>query len=63
MPGLILVGLAAGLSVAVVAGFLMIVSAAQYLGSSYLIPPDLAAWCPLIIFAPIAMAVSEPLRE
>jgi lipopolysaccharide export system permease protein len=55
--------MAAGLSVAIVAGFLMIVSAAQYLGSSYLIPPDLAAWCPLIIFAPIAMASSEPLRE
>jgi lipopolysaccharide export system permease protein len=54
---------AAGVSVAVVAGFLMIVSAAQYLGSSYLIPPDLAAWCPLLVFAPIAMAVSEPLRE
>ena len=54
---------AAGISVAVVAGFLLIVSAAQYLGSSYLLPPDLAAWCPLLVFAPIAMAVSEPLRE
>jgi lipopolysaccharide export system permease protein len=55
--------MAAGLSVAVVAGFLMVVSASQYMGSSYLVPPDLAAWCPLLIFAPIAMAVSEPLRE
>lgn len=55
--------LAVGMCVSVVVGFMLIVSAMQYLGSSYMIPPDLAAWCPLVIFAPAAMAMSEPLRE
>ncbi|HKD37535.1 MAG TPA: LptF/LptG family permease [Pirellulales bacterium] len=54
---------AVGLCVAVVVGFMILVAAAQYLGSSYLIPPDLAAWLPLILFAPAAMYLSEPLRE
>ena len=55
--------MAVGLCLSVVVGFMIVVAAMQYLGSSYLIPPDLAAWCPLIVFAPIAMAMSEPLRE
>jgi lipopolysaccharide export system permease protein len=55
--------MAVGMCVAVVVGFMIVVEAAQYLGSSYLIPPDLAAWCPLVLFAPAAMAMSEPLRE
>ncbi len=54
---------AVGLCLSVVVGFMIAVSAMQYLGSSYMIPPDLAAWCPLVIFAPAAMAMSEPLRE
>jgi lipopolysaccharide export system permease protein len=55
--------MAVGLCLSVVVGFMIVVTAMQYLGSSYLIPPDLAAWCPLILFAPVAMAMSEPLRE
>ena len=54
---------AVGLCMGVVVGFMIVVAAMQYLGSSYLIPPDLAAWCPLILFAPAAMAMSGPLRE
>ncbi len=54
---------AVGLCVSVVVGFMIVVAAAQYLGSSYLIAPDLAAWCPLVLFAPAAMAMSDPLRE
>jgi lipopolysaccharide export system permease protein len=55
--------MAVGLCLTVVVGFMLVVAAMQYLGSSYLIPPDLAAWCPVLLFAPIAMAMSEPLRE
>jgi lipopolysaccharide export system permease protein len=54
--------LAIGLCVAVVMAFLLIVLLFQYLGSSYLISPSLAAWCPLMIFVPMAVAMSEPLR-
>ncbi len=52
-----------GLCVSLVVGFYLVVFACQYLGSSYLISPAMAAWLPLMIFVPLAMWMSEPLRE
>jgi lipopolysaccharide export system permease protein len=55
--------LAIGLCVGVVVAFMIGLLGAQYLGSSYLISPSLAAWLPLMVFVPIAVAMSTPLRE
>jgi lipopolysaccharide export system permease protein len=55
--------LAIGLCVVVVVVFYLAVLGLQYLGSSYMISPALAAWLPLIIFVPAAVALSDPLRE
>ncbi|HZZ28052.1 MAG TPA: LptF/LptG family permease [Pirellulales bacterium] len=52
-----------GLCVSLVVGFYVVVYACQYLGSSYLISPALAAWLPLLIFIPLAMWMGEPLLE
>ncbi len=54
---------AIGLCVGVVVLFYLVVLACQYLGSSYLVSPALAAWLPLMIFVPTAVWMSEPLRE
>jgi lipopolysaccharide export system permease protein len=54
---------AIGLCVVVVVGFYVVVLGCQWLGSSYLVSPALGAWLPLIIFVPVAVAMSQPLRE
>jgi lipopolysaccharide export system permease protein len=54
---------AIGLCVAVVVGFYLLVFGCQYLGTNYLVSPALAAWLPLMIFVPLAIWMSEPLRE
>jgi len=54
---------AIGLCVVVITVFYLVVLGCQSLGSSYMISPALAAWLPLIVFVPAAMAMSEPLRE
>ncbi len=54
---------AIGLCLALVVGFMILVTASQQLGSGYLISPDAAVWIPLLIFVPVAVAMSEPLRE
>jgi lipopolysaccharide export system permease protein len=54
---------AIGLCVVVVVGFYLVVLGCQWMGSSYIINPALGAWLPLIIFVPMAVAMSEPLRE
>lgn len=51
--------LASGLCVLVVAAFFLVVMAFHSLGSSYLLRPVLAAWCPLFIFAPLASLTSQ----
>lgn len=43
--------------------FMFGVLACQYLGSSYLISPALAAWLPLLVFVPGAVWLFEPLRD
>lgn len=55
--------LALGTCLLLVAGFMVVVFAFQYLGTIYLLPPSLAAWAPLLIFTPAAVAFSEPLWE
>jgi lipopolysaccharide export system permease protein len=55
--------LAIGQCLALVIAFMLIVFGCQFLGWSYLIEPALAAWLPLMIFVPCAVALSQPLRE
>jgi lipopolysaccharide export system permease protein len=55
--------LAIGVCMALVITFMVVVFACEYLGSSYLIEPALAAWLPLMIFVPCAVALSQPLRQ
>jgi lipopolysaccharide export system permease protein len=54
---------AIGLCVALIVGFYLVIFGCQYLGSNYLISPVLAAWLPLLIFLPLAVWMSDPLRE
>ena len=54
---------ALGTCLVLVAGFMAVVFACQYLGSIYLVSPSLAAWMPLMVFVPAAVALSEPLWE
>ena len=55
--------MALGLCILVVAGFFVVVLVFQAMGMNYLISPALAAWCPLMIFVPCAVLLSEPLRR
>ena len=55
--------LALGTCLVLVAGFMAVVFTCQYLGSIYLVSPSLAAWMPLMVFVPAAVALSEPLWE
>ncbi len=52
---------AIGLCTLVVAIFFVVVLACQTLGSNYLLPPALAAWCPLLIFVPTARVIAQSL--
>jgi lipopolysaccharide export system permease protein len=54
---------AIGMCVGLVVAFLMLVMGAQSLGANYYISPALAAWLPLMVFVPMAVAMSDPLRE
>ncbi len=55
--------LAIGMCLALVVAFMLVVLGCQYLGRSYWLEPALAAWLPLMIFVPCAVALSQPLRE
>ena len=55
--------MAAGSCLLIVTVFLVVVLAFQVMGMNYLIRPALATWCPLMIFIPTAMLMSEPLRR
>lgn len=55
--------LSLGLCLAVVAIFMIVELSCQSLGSGGWLAPALAAWLPLIIFAPIAAATSDTLRQ
>ena len=51
--------LAIGLCIVVVTIFLLVVISFQYLGTIYLVDPDLAAWAPLMLFVPPAVWLAE----
>jgi lipopolysaccharide export system permease protein len=55
--------LAIGMCLALVVAFMLVVMGCKYLGASYWLEPSLAAWLPLMIFVPCAVALSPPLRE
>lgn len=55
---------AAGLGIAIVIAYFAVTSACQAMGASgFLMSPALAAWAPLIILAPTAAALSQPIWE
>lgn len=55
-PGKTSVFAAAGWCFLLVTAFYLVVVACQGLGSNYMISPVFAAWCPLMVFTPIAYA-------
>jgi lipopolysaccharide export system permease protein len=55
--------IAIGLCLAVVTVFMSVVLACQSLGSSGWLEPALAAWFPLMLFAPLAAGLSDSLRQ
>jgi lipopolysaccharide export system permease protein len=56
--------IAAGLCLLLVTVFFLVVLACQAMGThGYLLSPSLAAWCPLMIFAPVAVAAAAPVWE
>jgi lipopolysaccharide export system permease protein len=54
---------AIGMCVLLVTAFMSVVMGCKYLGSSYWLEPASAAWLPLMVFVPCAVALSGPLRE
>ncbi len=54
---------AIGLCLLLVVAFMSVVMGCKYLGSNYWLEPASAAWLPLMIFVPCAVALSGPLRE
>lgn len=55
--------LAVGLAMAAVAAYLVVALTCEFLGSSGWISPSLAAWLPLFLFVPLAVANSGALRR
>jgi lipopolysaccharide export system permease protein len=55
--------IAIGLCLAVVTVFMVVVLGCQSLGSSGWLQPTLAAWLPLMLFAPLAAGMSDSLRQ
>jgi lipopolysaccharide export system permease protein len=55
--------IAIGLCLAIVTVFMIVVLSCQSLGSQGWLPPALAVWLPLIIFVPVAVAMSDSLRK
>ena len=54
---------AALLGLAVVGGFFGVTMLSHWLGTNYILSPALAAWLPLMIFGPLAFALSRPLWD
>ena len=55
--------LAIGMAVLVVVGYYVVILGCQQMGNTSLISPSLAAWLPLMIFVPVAAAMSDPIRK
>jgi lipopolysaccharide export system permease protein len=43
--------------------FMLVVLVCQYLGAGYWLSPALAAWLPLMLFVPVAIALADPFFE
>lgn len=54
---------ASSICLVVVALFFGVTITCHSLGMNYLVRPVLAVWCPLLIFVPVAVFFSEPLRR
>ena len=54
---------AVGLCGMVGIGFFVVVMGMQTLGANYIISPALSVWAPLMVFVPLAVALSKPMRE
>lgn len=54
--------LAIGMCILVVSVFMLVLVGSQHLGAIYLLDPALAAWLPLMLFVPLAAAMSGPFR-
>lgn len=55
--------LAAGMSLGLMASFFAVVNFSHALGTNYLIRADLAAWLPLLVFAPLGYTFARPLWD
>ncbi len=55
--------LAIGLCILLALGFMVVIFACQAMGSNYWVDPALSAWLPLMLFVPIAVGMSDPLRQ
>jgi lipopolysaccharide export system permease protein len=55
--------IAIGVCLAIVSMFMLVVLSCKSLGAGGWIQPTFAAWLPLMIFAPLAVALAGPLRE
>ncbi len=55
--------LAIGLAMVVVTGFFVVSLGSQSLGASGWVAPTTAAWAPLLVFVPVAVGLSDPLRQ
>jgi len=55
--------LAIGRCFGIVVAYMLVVIGCQALGGSYMVNPALSAWLPLMVFVPLAVIISEPLRE
>jgi lipopolysaccharide export system permease protein len=55
--------LAIGMCLALVVSFMLVIITCKKLGADYWLEPSFAAWLPLMIFVPCAVALSHPLRE
>jgi lipopolysaccharide export system permease protein len=55
--------LSVGLCVLLIVIFMSVIMLCHSIGESALLSPSLAAWCPLMLFVPMAVATSTPLCE
>ena len=49
--------------VSILAVFIGVTIICQFLGSNFLINPALAAWCPVLLFVPLAFGMAQPFYE
>jgi lipopolysaccharide export LptBFGC system permease protein LptF len=55
--------LSVGFCVLLIVVFMAVIMLCHSIGESAVLSPSLAAWCPLILFLPLAVMMSTPLYE